>query len=233
MPRQRVLLEPAWLLAFRPYRESSALLEVLTAAHGRVGLVARGARGPRSRLRGVLQAFQPLLLSWLEAGDLGTLTGAENDGAAVPLGGEQVFAGWYVNELLTRLLLRHDAQPELYVAYGETLHALARPQAEASLRAFEATLLQALGYGLPLAEDYESTRRYVWDPEQGGRACGDEQGVSGAALIDLRDGRYVAPATRREVRHLLRQAIDRQLGGRELQSRRLLRAVRGAAAGAK
>lgn len=228
MPRERVELESAWLLAFRPYRETSALLEVLTAEHGRIGLVARGARGQRSRLRGLLQPFQPLLLSWLSAGDLGTLTGAEGNGVALQLTGERVFSGWYVNELVTSLVLRHDPQPELFGVYGETLRVLATADAHpgAALRAFEVALLQALGYGLPLADEYDPARRYTWDPEQGTQPCPDDEGFSGAALIALRDGHYDDAATRREVRKLLRDAIDRQLGGRELKSRRLLRAVR-------
>lgn len=226
MPRERVTLEPAWLLARRPYRETSSLLEVLTPAYGRVGLVARGVRGQRSRRGGALQMFQPLLLSWSASGDLGALTGSEAGGRGWALGGEAVFAGWYLNELLLRLLARHDAQPMLYTVYTETLPQLAGAHAEPALRRFEVALLEALGYGLPLSDEFDADARYTWDPEQGAQRSDDGSGFSGAAFIALREGRYMESGTRGEVRALLRTAIDRQLGGRELESRRLLRAVR-------
>src|SRR3546814_14874539 len=77
--RTRVVLEPAYLLNRRLYQDSSLLLEAYTRNHGRVGLVARGARGPKSKLRGVLQTFSPLLLSWSTTGEIGTLTGRSEE----------------------------------------------------------------------------------------------------------------------------------------------------------
>ncbi len=151
--RTRIEFEPAYLLVQRPYRETSQLLEAFSAGHGRLGLVARGARGPRSRLRGLLQPFTPLLLSWTESGELGTLTGAESGGAAPTLLGERVFHGWYLNELLIlKLLQRHDAHPRLYQDYVAALGELGGKQAEAALRIFEKRLLIELGYALPLDE---------------------------------------------------------------------------------
>src|SRR5690348_1618596 len=97
---RRVQLEPAFLLSARAYRETSALLEVFTPAHGRLGIVARGTRGPKSKLRGLLQPFQPLLLTWSERGEMCTLSTAEAGGAPLGLAGEAVFSGWYLNELL-------------------------------------------------------------------------------------------------------------------------------------
>ncbi|TAM09442.1 MAG: DNA repair protein RecO [Nevskiaceae bacterium] len=226
MPRERVTLEPAWLLARRPYRETSALLELLTAEHGRVGLVARGASGARSKLRGMLQMFQPLLVSWTASGDLGTLTGVESAGRGMELAGERVFFGWYVNELLLRLLERHAPQPEVHAAYGTVVAALAGEGAETALRRFEVTLLEALGYGLPLEGVFDPSARYRWDPEQGVQPGGGGREVSGAALLALRSGQFEAPDTRREVQALLRTAIDRRLDGRELKARRLLREMR-------
>lgn len=225
MPRERVTLEPAWLLARRPFRETSALLELLTIKHGRVGLVARGAAGARSRSRAALQLFQPLLVSWTAVGDLGTLTAVESDGRGVELAGERVFFGWYVNELVLRLLLRHDPQPEIHAAYGAAIAELPGAQAETALRRFEVALLAALGYGLPLAGELDPAAHYRWDPEQGVQPGGG-QAVNGAALIALRDGRFEDPGTCREVRALLRTAIDRRLDGRELKARRLLREMR-------
>ena len=117
MSSARIELEPGWLLSQKPYRETSELLEVLTLRHGRVGLVARGLRGPRARQRGIVGLFRPLLLSWLEKGELGTLTAVEADGPELLLPGERLIHGWYLNELLLKLLQRHDPHPDLLADY--------------------------------------------------------------------------------------------------------------------
>jgi DNA repair protein RecO (recombination protein O) len=208
------------------------LLEVLSANHGRVGLVARGARGPRSRLRGVLQPFAPLLLSWTEAGELGTLIAAESAGPAPVLEGERIFHGWYLNELLLKLTGRHDPHPQLYRDYATALQWLPGERGEAALRIFEKRLLAESGYGLPLGGELEPRRRYRFDLEQGARPAADadrEAGHSlywGASLIALEQERLETREALLDARKLLRAALQRQLGGRELETPRLLRALR-------
>jgi len=226
--RTRIEFEPAYLLAQRPYRETSQLLEIFTPEHGRVGLVARGARGPRSKLRGTLQLFSPLLLSWSESGELGTLRAAESDGAAIPLAGERVFHGWYVNELLLKLTERHDPHPRLYRDYVMTLAGLPGDEAEAALRVFEKRLLAEMGYALPLSRDLEPLRRYHFDPERGARPAGpgDADSYSGASLMALAEERIETRQALRDARKLLRAELRRQLAGRELETPRLLRAAR-------
>lgn len=224
---ERVQLEPGWLLSLRAYRETSALLEVFTARHGRVGLVAKGARGSRSRLRGLLQPLQPLLLSWQQAGELGTLTSAEAAGVPLAVSGERLFYGWYLNELLLRLLQREDPHPATYAAYEQALGRLAGPQAEFALRLFEKELLADIGYGLELPTELDAGLRYELDAEGSLRA--DVSGaLSGAALTALRDGQLppAAPEILAELRRLMRTLIARQLGGRELETPKLLRELR-------
>jgi DNA repair protein RecO (recombination protein O) len=230
MSRRSVELEPGWLLAQRPYRDSSQLLEVLTSSRGRVGLVARGVRTPKSRLRGVLQPFAPLLLSWQASGELGTLRSAEPGGHAVTLRGERVFHGWYVNELLLRLLPRDDPHPYLYAVYETLLPQLAGTtvEAEVALRLFEKRLLADLGYGLRLPQSLDAGQLYRYDSELGAiadRSAG-EHGYPGASLIALRDDRLEELPARRDARRLLGAALRVQLGGRELESARLLRQMR-------
>ncbi|HWY24752.1 MAG TPA: DNA repair protein RecO [Nevskia sp.] len=226
--RQRIEFEPAWLLAQRPYRESSQLLEIFTREHGRVGLVARGARGPRSKLRGVVQLFTPLLLSWSEAGELGTLIAAEAAGPAVELAGERVFHGWYLNELLLKLTERHDPHPGLYGDYGAALGRLPGPEGEAALRIFEKHLLAEMGYALPLPDALEPGRRYRFDPERGAYPAGasDQDSYAAASLLALQEERLETREALREARKLLRAALRHQLGGRELETPRLLRELR-------
>jgi DNA repair protein RecO (recombination protein O) len=226
--RQRIEFEPAYLLTQRPYRENSQLLEVFSRNHGRVGLVARGARGPRSKLRGVLQLFTPLLLSWSESGELGTLTAAEGEGPGVELAGERVFHGWYLNELLLKLTQRHDPHPRLHRDYSAALVQLGGPLGEAALRIFEKRLLAEMGYALPLPEDLDPRRRYHFDPEQGARAAAADapDSYAGSSLQALALERLDTREALREARKLLRSALQRQLGGRELETPRLLRELR-------
>lgn len=232
----RVSLQPAFILHRRPYLNSSLLLEALSREYGRSGLVARGAMSARSRLKGLLQPFAPLLLSWSGAGELATLTAAEEAGRPAPLPADRVLAGLYANELLVRLLPRHDPQPGSFRAYETLLGELvAATGAEPPLRRFEKALLQELGYGLSLDREAvgggpiiaEQRYRYVLDrgPLLATQA---ETGVpiSGRSLLALRDGIPDDPAVLKEIKRLTRAALAQQLGGRVLKTRELYRARR-------
>ncbi|MGI9334890.1 MAG: DNA repair protein RecO [Gammaproteobacteria bacterium] len=154
-------LQPCFVLHQRAYRETSSLIEIYAEHAGRLGLVAKGARRPRSPFRGLLQPFVPLLLSWSGRGELGTLTGAEFAAPPPRLQGAQVFQAMYLNELLMRLLHRHDPHPQLYVNYSRALDALAATPAqgsEAVLRRFEVALLDAIGYGMVLDHAVDTER---------------------------------------------------------------------------
>ena len=153
--RTRVSLQPAWILHHYPYRDSSLLLEVFSREYGRIGLIARGARSAKGRWQNQLQMLRPLLLSWSMRGELGTLTGVDSRGGMDVFPGRQVLCACYLNELLMRLLTRHDPHPELFGAYEDALLMLGNAE-EPALRLFEKRLLQALGYGLLLDYEYES-----------------------------------------------------------------------------
>lgn len=228
--RARVTLEPAYLLNRRPYSDSSLLLEAITRDHGRIGLVARGARGPRSKLRGLLQPFTPLLLSWNASGELATLSGAEAAGPPLLLAGERVFFGWYLNELLLRLLQRQDAHPALFDAYALAVQQLPgdAAHAEDALRLFEKALLAEIGYGLLLPDDLDPDLRYHYDADAGPRPAlaGDVHAYAGASLIALRDEQLTTPEARRDARRLLRAALTAQLGNKPLQTPLLMREMR-------
>src|SRR6185436_3098055 len=116
--------QPGFVLHARDYSETSLILEVFSARHGRLGLMAKGARRPSSRVRGLLKPFQPLLFAWTGRGELPILTGAEPDGEMPPLMGPALYCGFYLNELLMRLLHRHDPYEALYGAYRSALTAL-------------------------------------------------------------------------------------------------------------
>lgn len=232
----RVLLQPAFILHRRPYRDTGLLLEAFGRECGRLGLVARSAVSPRSRLKGLLQPFAPLLLSWRGEGDLATLTGAEEAGRPVSLPPDRVLAGLYVNELLVRLLQRQDPQSGLYDAYENLLAELAAaPGEEPALRRFEKRLLEDLGYGLSLDREAvsgqpivaEAHYRYVLDqgPVVASRT---ETGVpiTGRGLLALRDGILSDATVLKEVKRLTRAALAEQLRGRALKTRELYRVKR-------
>lgn len=217
-----VASEPGYVLHRRPYRETSALLEVFSREHGRVGLVARGAQ---SRWKGILQPFRPLLLAWRQRGELGTLTGAEQVAAPPALAGEALYCGLYLNELLMRLTQRGDPHPEVFERYRAALAGLSAGGAHTQphLRVFEKHLLSDLGFGLHLdreaggGEPVIADRCYRYEPERGLVAMGGDgaDGVSGAALLALHEER-IAEEHLDELRRLMRRVIRYHLGDRPL-----------------
>lgn len=230
---RRVLLAPGYLLHHRPYRETGRILEVLVREHGRLTLFARGVRGPKARLAAALQPFQPLLLSFVLGREAGQLTGAECLAPGPALPAANVMSAFYLNELLLKLTLRHDAAPELYDAYAVTLERLHEAgETEAALRQFELRLLGGVGYGLELAVEsggapIEPGGFYRFRPAQGlYRVREDEPGaLAGESLRALATGDLGAARTRADARTLLSAALAECLEGRELATRRVARAV--------
>ncbi|MDR2876721.1 MAG: DNA repair protein RecO [Chromatiales bacterium] len=239
----RVMLEPVYVLHRRPWRDSSLILEVLSLSHGRCALIARGARRPKSRLHGILQPFGPLFASWTMRGELGALVSAEGRGGLC-LQGRALISGFYLNELLIKLLARHDPHPRLFAAYEQTLDELAACTGEGSerreqraLRLFEKVLLDEIGYGLVLDREAESGEpiadeaEYDYHPERGpvtawGReTAGRGLRLRGRSLIALERGELDDADVLREARGLMRLALGVCLGNRPLHSRELLRSV--------
>jgi len=227
--------QPAYLLHTYPYRETSLVSELYTRNKGRVAVIARGARRPRSALRGVLLAFQPLLLGWSGKSELKTLHKAEWQGAYAPLNGLSLICGFYLNELLLKLLPREDPHERLFDAYGSALSQLRTAGDHAAvLRRFERVLLQDLGYGLVLDREMSSGKPIVADehyryvPERGplpGHSTEGKSGVelAGQTLIDMAADRYTDPQTVQQSKVLMRTLINHCLGRQTLHTRQLLR----------
>ncbi|MDR2164734.1 MAG: DNA repair protein RecO [Zoogloeaceae bacterium] len=232
MPRGRIDNQPAYVLHARPYRETSLLAEIFSRDYGRLALLARGARRPQSPLRGLLMGFQPLELSWAGKGEVLTLVRAEWQGGQTPLAGHPLFCGYYLNELLLKLLPREDAHPRLFGRYAEILfrlgHSAKDSIAEADLRTFERALLGELGYGLTLARDSGGDAilpegRYRYEIERGpAPAAAAEPGtIAGQTLLDMAADDYRRSATRSEAKQLMRRLLAHYLDGAELESRKL------------
>ena len=233
MPDARINHTPGFVLRTYPFRETSVVAEVFTHAHGRIALVARGARRPASALRGLIQPFTPLLLSWFGKSDLKTLHAAEWQGGLAVLQGRSLMCGFYLNELLLRVLARGDAHEVLYDRYTETLALLAGEDGdlEKILRRFEKNLLAEIGYG-PTFDLEADTRapidagvRYVYQPTRGALRDLGQTGcaVMGKTLLDLAADRFDDPVTLIEAKALMRSLINHTLGAKPLYTRQLLR----------
>ncbi len=232
----RIDAEPGFVLHARAYRETSLLVEVLSASHGRMGLLARGvASGKGQVLRAALQPLQWIRFDAVQRGELAQLRAAEALDAAPRLAGQDMLAGFYVNELVMRLAPRHDPVPDLYRAYGEVRARLALGLPLAwSLRRFELGLLEALGFGFDLATagdgmPVDPAARYELDPLEGPRRLLSERAgqgrrgtVTGAALLALADDQEPPADDLASMRLPMRAVLAHHLGARGLKSWELL-----------
>lgn len=233
MSRTRQEDQPAYVLHSYPFRETSLVVEVFSRDCGRVALVARGARRPKSAVRGLLLAFQPLQLSWFGKSELRTLHKAEWQGGQPPLKGMALICGFYLNELMLRLLPRDDPHEGLFRHYRETLRALgAQPDPAGVLRRFEKNLLQELGYALMLDRDAETgepvrpERCYDYAIERGPvahDAAKNRVELLGKTLLDMAADDYSDPATLAQSKMLMRALLNHYLGDQPLHTRQLLK----------
>ncbi len=228
----RIVGQPGFVLHSYPYKETSLIIDMFTRDHGRVGVVAKGAKRPFSKLRGVLQTFQPLTVSWSGKSELRTLIDAEWVGGMLPLERTALLCGYYLNELLVKLLARDDRHPALFDHYVSTLNQLAHGEpAQIVLRKFERALLRETGVAAdlgrctssrgPVAPDCD----YVVDPERGARAAGAGEVwpvVLGKTLLDMEREDYTDPATQAQSKQLMRFLLAHHLGGQPLNTRQIL-----------
>jgi len=230
----RVLGQPGFVLHSYPYKETSLIIDMFTRDHGRIGLVAKGAKRPFSKLRGVLQTFQPLSLSWSGKTELRTLIDAEWVGGMLPLERSALLCGFYLNELLVKLLARDDRHPALFDHYVSTLNQLAHGEpAQIVLRKFERALLKETGVAADLSRCTTTRSRveldvdYVVDPEKGARIADRGQGevwpiVSGKTLLDMEREDYADPVTQGQSKQLMRFLLAHHLNGQPLNTRQIL-----------
>ena len=236
---RRVALTPGYLLHHRPWRDTSRILEVLTREHGRLTLFARGVRGPKAKLAAVLRPFQLLLLSWSGRGEAPQLTGAERAATAAALPHGSLLAAFYLNELGLKLTTRHDALPELFDHYHDTLEELrGGAPLEPALRVFEKRLLRVLGYGLDLATEARSGLPLEPDayydlhpgvglvPARGGAA----RALCGHSLLNLARESLRGERELEDARRVLRAALGACLEGRPLTTPLVARAMKRGAA---
>jgi DNA repair protein RecO (recombination protein O) len=228
----RINGQPAFVLHSYPYKETSLIVDLFTRDYGRIAVVAKGAKRPLSKLRGVLQTFQPLSVSWSGKSELRTLIDAEWVGGMLPIERTALLCGFYLNELLVKLLARDDPHRALFDHYISTLNELAHDEpAQIALRKFERALLKETGVAADLKrstttrEEVQAASDYVVDPERGAREARVSDVwpvVSGKTLLDMEREDYADPATQAQSKQLMRFLLAHHLGGVPLNTRQIL-----------
>lgn len=227
--------QAVYVLHTYPFKETSLVVELFTHGFGRVATTAKGARRPRSAMRGMLQSFQPLIATWSGKLELKTLHSLEWGSGLLLLKGEALMCGFYLNELLLRLLPREDAHGTLFEYYSLTLKTLANSQDLATtLRRFELKLLQELGYAIPLQNDVNDLPIleepiYLYEAEHGAVRVNaainrSKNGVplAGKTLIDMASDDYRNAQTQQQSKQLMRYLLAYYLGDKPLHTRQLL-----------
>lgn len=224
----QVILQPAYLLHIRPYRETSSLAEFFTRDFGRVSAVIKGMRKIRSRYHGI-RSFMPLLISYQGKSDLFNLTDLEYVQMPYLLLGDVLFCGFYLNELLIRLLLPQDPYPSVFSNYEMTLQAIdngALQEIEPFLRQFELSLLAALGYGFSLDQTEKQDpvledNYYLLDPKTGliHSKMPLQTAFKGKHLLNFKQNTWDDIETRIAAKRLMQLAFAPLLGNKPLKTR--------------
>jgi DNA repair protein RecO (recombination protein O) len=227
--------QPVYVLHTYPFKETSLVVELFAHGFGRVATTAKGARRPRSAMRGMLQSFQPLIATWSGKLELKTLHSLEWGGGLLLLKGEALMCGFYMNELLLRLLPREDPHESLFEYYSATLKTLASSENLATtLRRFELKLLQELGYAIPMHHDVSGAAileatNYSYVAEHGptrinGAQSRNNNGVQllGKTMIDMLSDDYSNVQTQLQSKQLMRYLLAHYLGDKPLHTRQLL-----------
>lgn len=224
--------QPAYILHTRPYRDTSMLVDFLTPEFGRITAVARGVRARKTPKRNLLNPFTRLLISFQGKTDLKLLTQFEAEGVHFTLTAKHLFSGFYLNELLLRLLPELDAHPDIYSLYEQSLQALAaQHDVESVLRRFEFQLLHELGYGIDFEADaksgdvIEAHYNYCLDPAQGVYVAHGDVPLtfqfSGLHLQAIAQGDFVLPEVKQTAKRISRLLLKPLLGNKPLMSRAL------------
>ena len=228
---QCALMDQAIILHSQSYRETSLFVDVLTEHHGRLRLLCKGARRGRHPLSRILRPFSRVRLSWTGRGELPVLTVAEPCEPSPCLEGTALFCGFYISELLLKLLALQDAHPEIFSLSLATLQSLERgADLQTTLRIFEVALLDEIGYGLLLDEDasgqpIRADQSYDYRLEEGAvpALAGGMGGIYGSTLMALRQRHFSDEQQLGEAKRLMRGVLQYYLNGRPLKSRELFK----------
>lgn len=237
----RVHQQPAYVLINRPYSETSWICEVFTRNYGRFSLIAKGARRQKSPLRGVLLTLQPLLIGWSGKSEMQTLISAELDLAQADLSsqgiqGDARVCGFYCNELIVKLLHRHDPHPALFDAFGLTLEALNqarnKEQMNMALRSFELCAIKESGYAVDFENEANSGNKIMEDlcyrfyPQKGFvQTPPQEVGAIPGSVVRSLSGdarpQNLSPSQLVAAKELMRSILEKTISNKKVISRSL------------
>ena len=236
--------QPAFVIHRMPYSESSLLVDLFTEQYGRLTVLAKGARRLKSRNRGILLPFQPLLVGWAGRGELPILTSAEMTAPYQELRGQDLYCGFYLSELLTRLLHRYDPHEHLYSAFETAIETLANAKSDVdnawTLRLFERDLLREMGYAMLLSHEADSDTAVEFDADYqylinkgpvrlpvrlSGQQRNGSLNVTGQTLLAMHRSSEPTEQSLRESKQLTRAILNRYLDGKPVHTRRLIRQI--------
>ena len=223
--------QAVYVLHTYPFKETSLVVELFSLQFGRIAAVAKGARRPHSAMRGMLQSFQMLSGAWSGKNELKTLHSLDWNAGLTLIKGEALMCGFYMNELLLRLLPREDAHESLFEYYANALQTLSNgADLATTLRRFELKLLQEMGYAVPLLQDendvaIDTHKTYRYEAEFGAcelKATKNGVQLTGKTMLDMARDDYADSATQNQSKQLMRYLLAHYLGDKPLHTRQLL-----------
>jgi len=223
--------QAVYVLHTYPFKETSLVVELFSKEFGRIAAVAKGARRPHSAMRGMLQSFQMLSGAWSGKNELKTLHSLDWNAGLTLIKGEALMCGFYMNELLLRLLPREDAHENLFEYYANTMQTLTNGADFATtLRRFELKLLQEMGYAVPLRQDENgldivAENSYRYEAEYGAcelKATKNGVQLSGKTLLNMANDDYAESLTQSQSKQLMRYLLAHYLCDKPLHTRQLL-----------
>ena len=229
--------EPAYLLHHRPYSETSQIINLFTQKYGRVDLIAKGSKRPKSKFKSFLQPFLPIRVSWSGRSQLKTLREIEVTGVYIEkIKGKHLMSAFYLNELILSFLTVADPYPDLFTDYSSAITELSdASNIEIALRKFELSMLSEIGYAINFdteamsSKNIQKEERYIFYPEQGFRLVNDSSNtkiiIKGSEIKAIKNQDFSSPNTLKAAKKILRLAIDHHLDGKELNSKKVFQSI--------
>ena len=224
--------DDCFLLHYRPHGETSLIVDVFTKKNGKISIIAKGAKKPKSKFFGYLAPFTKLRITYSGRSELKTLTNIDRDfSESTNSLSKTSYSLLYINELLIRLLPKDAIHEDLFMLYEDFLSKIhSGENIELTLRAFELDMLEMLGYGIDFENDIDKNRsieidkNYSFIPERGFRESKNSS-FSGKDIINIRM-RKLSEVSKKHLKHLTQEAIHFCLDGRNLSSREIFRSIK-------
>ncbi len=227
----KINFTPCYVLHRRNFSETSFILEVFSRDYGRISIIAKGAKQSK-KYHGInFDLYQKYNISWISKNELGTLTDVDIAPSKYSFIPEKAITGFYINEIILKLLYKDEPYPELFDMYELTLNRLFSNENEKIiLRYFEKILLKSLGYGISLDHDVKtglsitSKKEYYYKIDSGPSteisSTGESMRISGKTLFELNNETLSDTKNINEAKRLLSMVLKKHIN-QPLESRKL------------